>query len=171
MLSSKPPFHFQDRVSLHIQSGICVASLQYNSSCSETQSIYPPEGWTASSHSFIAARSLCNPEKNHLTSISSSIKGRMGAELLCRIVKGTSNWNTYEVVAKTDLGVVREKRKKEIKNRFYFPCIGSFLKHLRQETKNSLSLRIWALEGGEDLSRGYLFYPLVFWYLHVLKHT
>lgn len=43
-LSSQPPFHSLDLVSWHIQPGIYVASLQYNSSCSETQSIHPPEG-------------------------------------------------------------------------------------------------------------------------------
>lgn len=40
MLSSQPPFHFQDGVSLHIQPGICVASLQYNSKAAQKLNLF-----------------------------------------------------------------------------------------------------------------------------------
>lgn len=40
MLSSQPPFHFQDAVSLHIQLGICVASLQHNSKAAQKLNLF-----------------------------------------------------------------------------------------------------------------------------------
>lgn len=40
MLSSKPPFHFLDAVSLHIQPGIRMASLQYNSEAAQKLNLF-----------------------------------------------------------------------------------------------------------------------------------
>lgn len=141
-LSSQPPFSFLVRGVFTSTQASVWPLLQHNSQAAQKLSpIHPPASWTASSHPFIAARSLCNPEKSLNLNIVICKKGDRGRASL-QDCWGTSNWNTYEVVAKTDLEVVRrEKIDKELL--FLFMVLtGSFPSHLRKEAKIASNIKI-----------------------------